>query len=122
MEKPPVGTAATIFGAVTGYGMNDGQVAAGAERLPLFRPYNRNDDAWWSNLVEEATYARIHVLFFVNRGPEHLNLGEINSDPIKLTKFAAATTRANARDLIKAACFVESSAMGILYQDYKKEQ
>lgn len=122
MEKPPIGSAATTFGTITGYGMNDSQIAAGAERLPLFRPYNRNDDAWWSNLIEEATYARIHVLFFVNRGPEHLALGEINSDPIYLTRFASAATRANARDLIKAACFVESSAIGILYQDYKREQ
>ena len=84
---------------------------------PLYYPFDTDTPAWWDNLVAEQLQARLPVVMFASRGAKTTNSTQIdgNMNPRQLTRMVAALQRANATNLFKLACFIDSPNMQDIY-------
>lgn len=89
---------------------------------PLYYPYSVETNGWWDNLVAEQIQGRLPVALLPTRGAYTLNPADLtgpgNLNPRKLTRYLAALQRANATNLFKIACFVDSPSMRETYNNY----
>jgi hypothetical protein len=84
---------------------------------PLYYPFDTDTSAWWDNLVAEQLQARLPVVMFASRGAKTTNSTQIdgNMNPRQLTRMIDAMQRANATNLFKLACFIDSPNMQDIY-------
>ena len=84
---------------------------------PLYYPFDTDTPAWWDNLVAEQLQARLPVVMFASRGAKTTNSTQIdgNMNPRQLTRMVDAMQRANATNLFKLACFIDSPNMQDIY-------
>jgi len=84
---------------------------------PLYSPFDTDTPAWWDNLVAEQLQARLPVVMFASRGAKTTNSTQIdgNMNPRQLTRMVAALERAEATNLFKIACFIDSPNLQDLY-------
>jgi len=84
---------------------------------PLYYPFDTDTPAWWDNLVAEQLQARLPVAMFASRGAKTTNATQIDGpmNPRQLTRMVAALERANATNLFKLACFIDSPNMRGIY-------
>jgi hypothetical protein len=113
---PPDSTGRAILATITGYEMTGPCDAAddpGKCEIPLYRPYTRDSDAWWDNLVEELLHSRVHVIMAHGRGcfdPAQGDDGNGNMCPRLLRHLVAAIDRAGARDVLRLGMFDDTGA------------
>lgn len=88
--------------------------------VPLYTPFDTDLPAWWDNLVAELLQARLPVVMHATRGVRTTNPNDLNGglNPRQLTRMVAALDRANAANLIRIACFVDTPALRDVYQDF----
>ena len=84
---------------------------------PLYYPFDTDTSAWWDNLVAEQLQARLPVAMFASRGVKTTNSADIsgNMNPRQLTRMVDALQRANATNLFKMACFIDSPNLRDVY-------
>ena len=84
---------------------------------PLYYPFDTDTPAWWDNLVAEQLQARLPVVMFASRGAKTTNATQIdgNMNPRQLTRMVAALERANATNLFKIACFIDTPSLQGIY-------
>jgi hypothetical protein len=84
---------------------------------PLYYPFDTDTPAWWDNLVAEQLQARLPVAMFASRGAKTTNSTQIDGamNPRQLTRMVDAMQRANATNLFKLACFIDSPNMQDIY-------
>ncbi len=84
---------------------------------PLYYPFDTDTPAWWDNLVAEQLQARLPVVMFASRGAKTTNPTQIdgNMNPRQLTRMVDALQRANATNLVKLACFIDSPSLRGIY-------
>lgn len=84
---------------------------------PLYYPFDTDTPGWWDNLVAEQLQARLPVVMFASRGAKTTNSTQIDGsmNPRQLTRMVAAMQRANATNLFKLACFIDSPNMQDIY-------
>ncbi|MHC4444051.1 MAG: DUF5010 domain-containing protein [Planctomycetota bacterium] len=105
-----------ILGTTTGYEVSSGCPRENLDscEIPIFRPYDRDTDEWWDNLVEELLHSRVHVVMMLGRGcydPVSGDSGNGNMCPRLLRHMVDAIDRSDgARDVLRLAMFDDTGA------------
>jgi hypothetical protein len=113
---PPETANRPILGTITGYEMSSSCDAAddpGKCELPLYRPYDRDTEGWWDNLVEELIHSRVHVIMAHGRGcfdPDQGDAGNGNMCPRLLRHLVQAIDAAGARDVVRLGMWDDTGA------------
>lgn len=106
-----------LFIPLTGYTASEKKDSVG-KQIPLFKPFDVNDD-WWDNILAEQLQARVPVTMAFTRGADKpgnptVLSGVGNMNPYRLDGLVEALKRAKVTpDLMKVACFSDTAPYGI---------
>ena len=96
----------------TDYDVDEAAATTPGRDLPIYKPYDSSDPAWWDYLVGEQLQSRISVFSFPTRGVNSLNAGDLtgpgNMNPRALQGWVDALSRADASYAVSATCLVDS--------------